>query len=176
MMIHSYPWYIADWRGSEDVACMSCEARGVYRELLDFCWEIGSLPTDEESLRRMARAERREWARAWPVVSRLFHIGDDNRLHHDKIDAKRESIVSVKDSRSKSASKAAVARWGNASRNASRMADAETGECVTQCERNAILCGTPSPSPSPSPSQSSSTGFEGVGVPPSPPSRLDDLI
>lgn len=49
-MIQSYPWYIADWRESETRRRLTPLQRGLYRELLDYCFLEGSLPDDRQIL------------------------------------------------------------------------------------------------------------------------------
>ncbi len=53
-MIHSYPWYPKDWRGSETRMRLTLAGRSIYRDLLDHCWEEGSLPTDHRILAGIA--------------------------------------------------------------------------------------------------------------------------
>lgn len=123
---------------------MTAEQRGVYRDLLDICWDQGSLTTDETALRRLAMCEPKEWKRAWPVVRDRFFVAEDGQYHNAKVDEKRPEIISAKEDRSKSASKAASMRW-QGERNARHMRAASD----PQCGFDANLCGTPSPSPSP---------------------------
>lgn len=72
-VIHSYPWYIADWRNSETRLNLSLEERGLYRELLDFCYVERSLPADERKLARVALCSDEEFLRSWPNVRKLFN-------------------------------------------------------------------------------------------------------
>jgi uncharacterized protein YdaU (DUF1376 family) len=108
-MIHSYPWYIADWRGSEAVLAMTLEERGLYRELLDHCWEAGSLPTKEDTLRRITRASEKEWKRCWPAVKTQF-FEQDGRLRHIKVDEKRPELEEWHESRREAGRKGGLRR------------------------------------------------------------------
>ena len=49
-LLASYPWYFSDWRSSEARASMNSRERYLYRELLDHCWEKGSLPFENQNL------------------------------------------------------------------------------------------------------------------------------
>lgn len=109
--IHSYPWYPADWRGSEVVATMTIEERGLYRELLDFCWEIGDLPESQDSLRKLARAEKSEWKRCWPKIEQLFPIGPDGRRHNPKVDERRGELTRWHEGRREAGKRGAAKRW-----------------------------------------------------------------
>ena len=53
-MFQSYPWYIADWRASETRLSLTLAQRGLYRELLDYCYMEGSLPEDRKMLLKIA--------------------------------------------------------------------------------------------------------------------------
>ena len=99
-MIHSYPWYITDWRESEAVLTMTIEQRGLYRELLDMCWREGSLPTEERTLRKLAMAEQAEFDKCWPVVKTQF-TERDGRLWNAKVDEKRPEVLKSKEDRSR---------------------------------------------------------------------------
>ena len=110
MAIHSYPWYFADWRSSEAVLSMTAEQRGIYRELLDYCWEAGSLPADERLLQRMSLATDAEWRRSWPVVQQMF-MERAGRLYHPKVDERRPELLRWHESRRTAGRKGADRRW-----------------------------------------------------------------
>src|SRR3954451_24499267 len=93
-----YPRYLRTWRESRARAEMNAEQRGVYWELLDHCWEHGSLPKDHEALRRICNVSEKEFRRAWPVVSKWFHETDD-RLLHKKVLAERPSALRLLEQR-----------------------------------------------------------------------------
>lgn len=84
-MIHSYPWYVGDWRASETRLDLSLEERGLYRELLDFCYLERSLPTDERKLARIVNCSDEEFQRCWAQVKPLFNELN-GRYHHRKVD------------------------------------------------------------------------------------------
>lgn len=124
-MMHSYPFYVGDWRQSEAATAMTSEQRGIYRELLDQCWMEGSLPADEVVLRRFARAEIPEWKRSWPVVRREF-FESDGRLHHKKVDEKRPKVLAAAEGRQKAADKTNQKRYAkNATSNTVAQRDGE---------------------------------------------------
>ncbi|MGC4052912.1 MAG: DUF1376 domain-containing protein [Paludibaculum sp.] len=97
-MIHSYPFYIADWRESETRLAMNCEERGLYWELLHYCWWEGSLPTDLNALRVIAGVTEREFKRSWPKCKPHFSQ-KDGRYHHAKVDAGRPKLEQWRESR-----------------------------------------------------------------------------
>lgn len=107
--LHSYPWYTADWRGSE-ARLMSCEARGIYRELLDHHYDQGSLPICEQKLRKIASADAKEWKRSWPEV-KVHFFERDGRLYNNKVLGRLPDLQRLAAERRDKALKASKARW-----------------------------------------------------------------
>lgn len=105
-IIHSYPMYVADWVRSETRIKLSSAGRGMFRELLDYCWIEGSLPNDVRALRSISGGTDKEFAAEWPIMESCFDVIED-RLHHWKVDEKRPELVAHKQQRS-SAGRASV--------------------------------------------------------------------
>lgn len=116
--VHSYPWYPADWRGSEARMTMTLEERCIYRELLDHHYEQGSLPNDPRALRIIAGCDKEEFERAWPRVSKQFYEQDD-RLYQARVLEKLIELGELSDKRKAIAQKAAKARHKHAQSTAS---------------------------------------------------------
>jgi len=98
--LHSYPWYVADWRGSETRLTLPSAAKYVYRELLDYCWIEGSIPSDELALARIAAVEIKEFRSVWPLIKAKF-MEADGRLTHWRVEEKRPKLQSWANSRVK---------------------------------------------------------------------------
>lgn len=81
----SYPWYIADWRNSKARLLLNLEERAAYRELLDFCYDERTLPTDERALARIVNCSDEEFQRVWLNVQKLFNE-TNGRYRHPKVD------------------------------------------------------------------------------------------
>lgn len=107
-MIHSYPWYSKDWRGSETRLSLTLEERSIYRDLLDHCWEEGSLPNNERMLAGIAGATPLEFKRCWPAMAHKF-IEKDGRLFNDRVDERRPALIRWHEQRS-NAGKASAER------------------------------------------------------------------
>jgi len=141
---------------------MNLGERGLYRELLDHCWEAGSLPLDYRSLPtrssannsstigrkqyddsllvKIATCDVREFRKYWPKVREQFYE-KDGRLWHRKVDEKRADIEKWKEERRESGRKGADRRWhssANGSANAQPLAS-DSG----------VLCPSPTPTPTP---------------------------
>ena len=87
MKFQSYPWYFGRLANTSlgPAGISGLEERGLYRELLDFCYVERSLPTDERSLARIANCSDDEFERAWPRVKILFNEANGRLIHH-KVD------------------------------------------------------------------------------------------
>lgn len=110
-MITSYPWYFRDWRASNQRALMTLEERGLYREILDLCYQEGSLPNDEDEIRMLASSSEKEFKRSWPKVrATLFDTGK-GRLTHPRVAEILPDLVRLRESRQKSAMNAVRKRW-----------------------------------------------------------------
>lgn len=99
------PWYPAAFAGAtRDWPLL---ARGLYRELLDAQWDLGSIPADERALRSMVRATAREWNRVWPIVGPKFVRGADGRLRNSRLEQHRSEALELLEKKRR----AAVSRW-----------------------------------------------------------------
>src|ERR1035437_5906376 len=94
-MFQSYPWYIADWRTSETRLSLNLAERGLYRELLDYCYLEGSLPEDRDRIKLISGADGHDFARAWNKVRSLFELvstPNGNRFVHPKVNDVRAKL------------------------------------------------------------------------------------
>lgn len=144
-MIQSYPWYIADWRNSETRLSLSLAARGLYRELLDYCYMEGSLPPNRELLETIAGANGKQTRFNLEAVLKLFVLKDGPngpRYYHSKVDEVREKLFSYHKQRKHAGVKSGQSRRERAfnERSAENGTDAEP---------------TPTPEPSPNPAPDS---------------------
>jgi len=67
-----YPWYVMRYRAHRKVQRMNHVERGLYRELLDECWEEGTIPDDTVKLAEIARCPVGVMAEAWPNIRPCF--------------------------------------------------------------------------------------------------------
>lgn len=109
----SRPWmplYIADYLA--DTAHLSTTEHGGYLLLIMFYWTKGSLPKDEESIRRITRMTVRQWSQSRDVLRSLF--GDDWR--HKRCDHEIEQAVEKSKVNSANAKRRHSERSANAER------------------------------------------------------------
>src|SRR5262245_57723267 len=70
--IHFYEWSIPRWLGSETRMLLDSSGRGIYRDLLDYCYKDGSIPSDLGLLALKASVSKEEMERVWPSISKHF--------------------------------------------------------------------------------------------------------
>lgn len=110
--IQSYPWYTSDWILSETRLGMNLAERGLYRDLIDFAYEHGSIPSCRVQLMRISCTTRREFERAWPKVREQFEERD-GRLYNEKVTNIRNKLQAYRDAMVNAGRKAAAQRWHN---------------------------------------------------------------
>ncbi len=103
------PWYPRDF--SSSTRAWPLAARGIYRELLDAQWDMGSLPNDETVLRILAIATPAEWRSGWPYVERKFPIGTDGRLRNPRLEIHRRKAIDQFNSQSAGGRAGNLSRW-----------------------------------------------------------------
>jgi uncharacterized protein YdaU (DUF1376 family) len=96
ILLHSYPWYIADWRESETRQKLSLAERGLYRELLDYCYAEGNLPANRKLLGSIAGATGKQLRYNLEAVLKLFDLketANGPRYFHKKVDEVRSKLL-----------------------------------------------------------------------------------
>lgn len=152
--MHSYPWYIADWKNSETRIALTMAERGLYRELLDHCYTEGSIPDDERKLAGIAACPINELRKLWPQVKQCFSCnGEPGRLQHKRVNEVLYKLESWNESR----------RKGGQQRQQKRLALASEYSALPECKVDSFttaLADTPVSGTSSSSSSSSTTKRE----------------
>jgi hypothetical protein len=167
LRLASYPWYLEDWLFSETRASFTLEERGLYRDLLDWCWYHGSLPAKRQTLRSLVagygeeeaksdkkatrkrhesdkktqKSDKRREQRVWQKVLQKFILKEDGRYHHPKVDRKRIYLNGYIDRRR------AAGRKGGLTRAANARAKEASFDTSSQASAKASLKPSPTPSP-----------------------------
>ncbi len=100
------PLYIADFLA--DTAHLDSAETGAYLLLIMHYWQHGGLSSDEEKLRRIAKALPRHWVRIWPAI-RPFWTISDSKLVHSRIEFELQKSAKFSSQQSEKASK----RWSH---------------------------------------------------------------
>ena len=95
VQIKSYPWYLDDWFASETRASFNLAERGLYREMLDFCWYYGSLPPDVKLLAKLVLFAGKTWEKGTP--KRFQRCSTSSRLAMMAAVITRRSTLTVND-------------------------------------------------------------------------------
>lgn len=67
-----YKWYIGTWLSSFTRLRCKLDGRGLYRDLLDFCYQEGGIPDSREDLIRLAGVTPEEFDSAWAQIKHKF--------------------------------------------------------------------------------------------------------
>ncbi len=109
------PWYPGDFMRS--TRGWSLTARGVYRELLDAQWDLGSLPPDVDELCVMIGATQEEWIKGWPKCEPKFPVFEDGQRRNPRLEEHRSKSANLVASRKRGADKTNAQRYGERSHN-----------------------------------------------------------
>lgn len=140
------PLYIADYLA--DTGHLTAAEHGAYLLLIMHYWRMGSLPTDEVRLARIARMNADEWAVAMPSIASFFTDG----WKHGRIELELKKSADSYDKR------AAAGRKGGKTKSekqCSSIAMAEQSIAIAEPQAGPQLSPSLSPSPSLSLSDSS---------------------
>jgi uncharacterized protein YdaU (DUF1376 family) len=105
-----YCWYPADFMTATQGWPLI--AKGAYRELLDAQWNMGGLPADEASLKRLISATPSDWKAIWPLMKSKLPVASDGKRRNPRLEEERVKAIK----RITSATKAADIRHGRADR------------------------------------------------------------
>lgn len=150
LVVHCYPWYIADWLQSEHVAAMSLEERGLYREALDLCYANGSIPDNPVALQKLTRSTEKEFRRAWPKVRACFYQ-DGDRLCNEKVNAVLEKERVRRDRARESGSAGGRAKAQKTKQEPSEQPSKEGSRIVATLRKKPSEIVAPHPHPPPHP-------------------------
>jgi uncharacterized protein YdaU (DUF1376 family) len=102
------PLYIGDYLAA--TSHLGALESGAYLHLLMHQWKNGSLPSDSESLRRIARVDKDAWSIAWSIIESFFSFetGKPVQLKMERIRAEWQT---KKDNAVEKAKSAAKKRW-----------------------------------------------------------------
>ena len=105
----AYQWYPGDALADEEVSTMTLEEEGAYRRLLDHHWREGSIPADQEKLRRLCKwVGKRKFASIWNTIGARFSPSSiDGRLENSRIAAQRQTLEVYSDTQAENGRKGA---------------------------------------------------------------------
>ena len=104
------PWFPAAFMSS--TRGWTVTARGIYRELLDCQWEMGSLPANTAALQRLIGATAKEW-RSWPGVETKFPVGPDGLRRNLTLEKHRSESFKLYAKHRRGADATNTKRWGS---------------------------------------------------------------
>jgi len=106
----AFSFYVRDWLADAKVRAMTNDARGVYIDLLAYCWVEGALPVDAAQLARIARLTPSEFRRIWPQLVPCF-VKSDRGWIQKRLERERSKQREHRAKQSENGAKGAEARW-----------------------------------------------------------------
>ncbi len=90
-----FPLYVPDW--ISDTASMSPEAKGLFIDLLCYCWDQEGLSTDLDELAHLVRMDKRKFRRIWREVEHKFIETSPELLANFSIEVSPKSAELLRD-------------------------------------------------------------------------------
>ena len=103
----AFQFYVKDWLADERVRLMSHTEKGMYIDLMCFCWNEGSLPLDTDTLARLLHLPLPRFTKLWEnsPLRQCFFVADDGRMHHKRLDAERAKQAAYRQAQSEKGKK-----------------------------------------------------------------------
>lgn len=111
----AFQFYPADYLSDMKVRMLSWASRGLYMDLLCYCWREGWIPSDSSAIAQLCHCH--DLAIVEPCLS-LFdsHPDDPKKLIHKRLDFERNKQLGHSNERSNAGKKGAKARWDKGKR------------------------------------------------------------
>ena len=108
----AFQFYPADYLADMQVRLLSWASRGLYIDLLCYCWREGYIPADSSAIAQLCGCH--DLAIVQPCLL-LFteHPDDQSKLIHGRLEKERMKQLEHKNERSISGKRGAKSRWGN---------------------------------------------------------------
>jgi uncharacterized protein YdaU (DUF1376 family) len=110
----AFQFYPKEYLSEPNTRMMTFVERGMYMDLLCFCWIDGTIPADLGALARLLQCRSSDIEAAWPALGKCFvlDVPDCTRYYHKRLRyeslKRRKFILQCSDAGQKSATK----RWG----------------------------------------------------------------
>ena len=106
----AFSFYVRDWLADAKVRAMTDDARGVYIDLLAYCWTEGALPLDLSAIARIARLTPGRFRRVWSQLEPCF-TKTGSGFRQKRLEREREIQQKRRDALAENGRKGAEARW-----------------------------------------------------------------
>jgi uncharacterized protein YdaU (DUF1376 family) len=102
------PWYPKDFIAA--TRHLAFAERSLYRELLDYQWELGALPVDNFRLARLIGISVEEFDGLWPAIADKFDRTETGYLNN-RLESHRKIALEGKERKQKAAQRTNAKRW-----------------------------------------------------------------
>lgn len=104
----AFQFYAADWLADIHVRAMTPAERGIYIDLLAYCWREGKIPTSPNLLARIVAIPTAEMERVWKTLRPRFLKNG----RHARLDAERDAQDDYRAGQAEAGKRGAAKRWG----------------------------------------------------------------
>jgi len=112
----AFSFYARDWLSDAKVRTMTDEARGVYMDLLCYCWLEGTLPP-VDGMARLTHRTPEAFGALWPQLQPCFTLTDEG-WRQKRLDVERDTQAAHRARMSAHGKKGARGRWKKPAQNA----------------------------------------------------------
>jgi uncharacterized protein YdaU (DUF1376 family) len=126
----AFQWYPADWLSDMRVRLLPWAAKGLYVDLLCYCWREGYIPADSTAIAQLCGCH--DLAMIEQCLE-LFCVTDDpTKLTHKRLEKERVKQNDHRNERSESGKKGAKARWNKGKQQQTKEDSLANGSAIKQ--------------------------------------------
>jgi len=126
----AFQWYPADWLSDMRVRLLPWAAKGLYVDLLCYCWREGYIPADSTAIAQLCGCH--DLAMIEQCLE-LFCVTDDpTKLNHKRLEKERVKQNDHRNERSESGKKGAKARWNKGKQQKTKQDSSANGSAIKQ--------------------------------------------
>ena len=107
----AFMFYPADWLSDMKTRMLSWTARGLYIDLLCYCWREGYIPSDSKAIAQLSGCLDMDAVESCKELFTLIQ-GDGSKMIHKRLLEERQKQLDHAEERSKAGKKGAEARYG----------------------------------------------------------------
>jgi len=126
----AFQWYPADWLSDMRVRLLPWAAKGLYVDLLCYCWREGYVPADSSAIAQLCGCH--DLAMIEQCLELFCATDDPTKLTHKRLEKERIKQSEHRKERSNSGKKGAKARWNKGKQPQTKQDSSANGSAIKQ--------------------------------------------
>jgi len=126
----AFQWYPADWLSDMRVRLLPWAAKGLYVDLLCYCWREGYIPADISAIAQLCGCH--DLAMIEQCLELFCATDDPTKLTHKRLEKERVKQNDHRNERSESGKKGAKARWNKGKQQQTKQDSSANGSAIKQ--------------------------------------------